>query len=167
MHRGIANLPGELKTSVSRLASRALESCFCWPPVDLSGLHRVPTTTSCWIWLSPRCAFWRCQGCFWPHRSNFQRFWPRSWWWWECVCRPSDPRRSPSSGRVVPEIHISPKQEELVPTLSSAKYHWSRGCGFPSTRQAKVSEDPGPLTTCSLSTLGWLVDQVTETNVKT
>ena len=41
-------------------------------------------------------------------------------------------------------------------TLESAKYQWSVGVGLPWTRQDKERVEPGPLTTCSLSTLGWV-----------
>ena len=40
-------------------------------------------------------------------------------------------------------------------TLESAKYQWSMGVGLPWTRQDKERVEPGPLTTCSRSTLGW------------
>ena len=49
--------------------------------------------------------------------------------------------------------HVNQFRRKEARTLASAKYHCSRGWGLPSTRQAKEREEPGPLTTCSLSTL--------------
>ena len=121
-----ANLPGELKTSGSRLAPCTLESCFSWPPVNLPGLVILPPTTNidpfqkCPV--SPQCASWRCQGCFWRHRSSCQRCRPRSWWWWGCASPPIGPGRSPTSGRAAPGSNsCQPIPEKRGANLSIGK----------------------------------------------
>ena len=68
-------------------------------------LYSPPTTNidpfqKCSV--SPQCASWRCQGCFWRHRSSCQRCRPRSWWWWGCASPPTGPGRSPTSVRAAP-----------------------------------------------------------------